>query len=136
MHVEVLMDRDGTINEGMGYINHLDGFVVLPSAAAGIRRINESGLKAVVITNQSGAARGYFSVDLIDQVHRKMCRLLEEEGAFLEGIYTCTHAPPSGGESGGCGCRKPKIGLMQQAAQELNLELEKSYGVGERKRGV
>ena len=136
MHVAVFLDRDGTINEEMGYINHLDRFVLLSSAAAAIRRINESGLKAVVITNQSGAARGYFSVDLIDQVHRKMCRLLEEEGAFLEGIYTCTHAPPSEGESGGCGCRKPKIGLMQQAAQELNLDLEKSYVVGDRFKDV
>jgi len=136
MHIAVFLDRDGTINEEMGYINHLDRFVLLPSAGVAIRRINESGLKAVVITNQSGAARGYFSVDLIDQVHRKMCRLLEEEGAFLEGIYTCTHAPPSEGESGGCGCRKPKIGLMQHAAQELNLDLEKSYVVGDRFKDV
>jgi histidinol-phosphate phosphatase family protein len=82
MHIAVFLDRDGTINEEMGYINHLDRFVLLPSAAVAIRRINESGLKAVVITNQAGAARGYFSVDLIDQVHRKMCRLLEEEGAL------------------------------------------------------
>jgi len=136
MHVAVFLDRDGTINEEMGYINHLDRFVLLPSAAAAIRRINESGLKAVVITNQSGAARGYFPVELIDQVHRKMSRLLEEEGAFLDGIYTCTHAPPSKGEPGGCGCRKPKIGLMKQAAQELNLDLEKSYVVGDRLKDV
>ena len=132
MHVAVFLDRDGTINEEMGYINHLDRFVLLPSAAVAIRRINESGLKAVVITNQSGAARGYFPVDLIDQVHQRMSGLLEEEGAFLDGIYTCTHAPSSKGESGGCGCRKPKIGLMKQAAHELNLDLEKSYVVGDR----
>ncbi len=136
MHVAVFLDRDGTINEEMGYINHLDRFVLLPSAAAAIRRINESGLKAVVITNQSGAARGYFPVDLIDQVHQKMSDLLEEEGAFLDGIYTCTHAPPSKGESGGCSCRKPKIGLMKQAAQELSLDLEKSYVVGDRFKDV
>jgi D-glycero-D-manno-heptose 1,7-bisphosphate phosphatase len=58
--------------------------------------------------------------------------LLKEEGAFLDGIYTCTHAPPSKGDSGGCGCRKPKIGLMKQAALELNLDLEKSYVIGDR----
>ena len=132
MHVAVFLDRDGTINEEMGYINHSDRFVLLPSAAVAIRRINESGLKAVVITNQSGAARGYFPVDLIDQVHQEMSSLLEEEGAFLDGIYTCTHASPTKGESEGCGCRKPKIGLMKQAAQELNLDLEKSYVVGDR----
>ncbi len=136
MHVAVFLDRDGTINEEMGYINHLDRFVLLPSAAVAIRRINESGLKAVVITNQSGAARGYFPKELVDQVHQKMSGLLEEEGAFLDGIYTCTHAPSSKGESGGCGCRKPKIGLMNQAAQELNLDLEKSYVVGDRFKDV
>jgi D-glycero-D-manno-heptose 1,7-bisphosphate phosphatase len=136
MHTAVFLDRDGTINEEMGYINHLDRFVLLPSAAAAIRRINESGLKAVVITNQSGAARGYFPKELIDQLHQKMSGLLEEEGAFLDGIYTCTHAPPSKGEAGGCGCRKPEIGLMKQAAQALNLDLEKSYVVGDRFKDV
>jgi D-glycero-D-manno-heptose 1,7-bisphosphate phosphatase len=136
MHLAVFMDRDGTINEEMGYINHVDRFVLLPSAAAAIRRINESGLKAVVVTNQSGVARGYFPKELINQVHQKMRDLLEEEGAFLDGIYTCTHAPPSKEESGGCGCRKPKIGLMKQAAQELNFDLEKSYVVGDRFKDV
>ncbi len=136
MHVAVFLDRDGTINEEMGYINHLDRFVLLPSAAAAIRSINESGLKAVVVTNPSGVARGYFPKELIDQVHQKMSDLLEKEGALLDGIYTCTHAPPSKGESGGCGCSKPKIGLMKQAAQELNLDLEKSYVVGDRFKDV
>lgn len=136
MHVAVFLDRDGTINEEMGYINHLDRFVLIPGAAAAIRSINESGLKAVVVTNQSGVARGYFPRELIDQVHQKMRGLLEDEGAFLDGIYTCTHAPPSKGEVGGCGCRKPKIGLMKQAAQELNLDLEKSYVVGDRFKDV
>ena len=136
MRVAVFLDRDGTINEEMGYLNHIDRFVLIPGAVAAIRSINESGLKAVVVTNQSGVARGYFPKELIDQVHQKMRGLLEEGGAFLDGIYTCTHAPPSKGESGGCGCRKPKIGLMEQAAQELNLDLEKSYVVGDRFKDV
>jgi D-glycero-D-manno-heptose 1,7-bisphosphate phosphatase len=136
MRVAVFLDRDGTINEEMGYLNHIDRFVLIPGAVAAIRSINESGLKAVVVTNQSGAARGYFPKELIDQVHQKMSDLLEEEGAFLDGIYTCTHAPPSKEESGGCGCRKPKIGLMKQAALELNLDLEKSYVVGDRFKDV
>lgn len=136
MNVAVFLDRDGTINEEMGYINHTDRFVLLPGVAAAIRRINESGLKAVVVTNQSGAARGYFPRELIDEVHHKMGCLLEEEGAFLDGIYTCTHAPPGEGKSGGCDCRKPAIGLMQQAAQELELDLLRSYVVGDRFRDV
>lgn len=131
-HAAVFLDRDGTINEEMGYINHLDRFVLLPGTAAAIRRINQRGLKAVVVTNQSGAARGYFTVELIDQVHHKMCELLEEEGAFLDGIYTCIHAPPVEGGGGGCDCRKPAIGLMHQAARELQLDLHRSYVVGDR----
>jgi D-glycero-D-manno-heptose 1,7-bisphosphate phosphatase len=136
MKLAVFLDRDGTINEEMGYINHIDRFVLIPGAAGAIRSINESELKAVVVTNQSGAARGYFPKGLIDQVHQKMSDLLEKEGAFLDGIYTCTHAPPSKGKSGGCSCRKPKIGLMKQAAQDLNLDLEKSYVVGDRFKDV
>ena len=136
MDLAVFLDRDGTINEEMGYLNHIDRFVLIPGAVAAIRSINESGPKVVVVTNQSGVARGYFPIELIDQVHQKMSGLLEEGGAFLDGIYTCTHAPPSKGDSGGCGCRKPEIGLMKQAAQELNLDLEKSYVVGDRFKDV
>ena len=132
MQVAVFLDRDGTINEEMGYINHLDRFVLLPGAAAAIRRINQSGLKAVVVTNQSGAARGYFPVELIDQVHQKMSGLLKEQDGFLDGIYTCTHAPAGEGESGSCDCRKPGIGLMEQAAEELKIDLQRSYVVGDR----
>jgi D-glycero-D-manno-heptose 1,7-bisphosphate phosphatase len=132
MERAVFLDRDGTINEEMGYINHLDRFVLLPGAAAAVRSINASGLKAVVVTNQSGAARGYFPVAFIDRVHEKMRRLLSEEGAFLDGIYTCPHSPqPREGEAG-CHCRKPRPGLLLRAARDLNLDLARSYVVGDR----
>ena len=136
MDLAVFLDRDGTINEEMGYINHIDRFVLLPGAAAAIRKINQSGLKAVVLTNQSGAARGYFPAELIDLVHEKMVGLLREEGAFLDGIYTCIHAPAGQREGEGCSCRKPGIGLMEQAAGELKLDLARSYVVGDRFRDV
>jgi D-glycero-D-manno-heptose 1,7-bisphosphate phosphatase len=133
MHVAVFLDRDGTINEEMGYINHVDRFMLLPGVAAAIRRVNESGFKAVVVTNQSGAARGYFPMELIDQVHQKMEGLLKEEGAFLDGIYTCTHGPAEEEErSRNCDCRKPGIALLKQAAEELKLDLQRSYVVGDR----
>jgi D-glycero-D-manno-heptose 1,7-bisphosphate phosphatase len=132
MQIAVFLDRDGTINEEMGYINHIDRFELLPGATAAIRRINESGFKAVVITNQSGAARGYFPMELIDQVHQKMEGLLREEGAFLDGIYICAHGPGEEGSSGNCDCRKPGIALMQQAAEELEIDLQRSYVVGDR----
>jgi D-glycero-D-manno-heptose 1,7-bisphosphate phosphatase len=132
MQIGVFLDRDGTINEEMGYINHIDRFVLLPGAAAAIRRINESGFKAVVVTNQSGAARGYFSAKLIDQVHQKMNVLLKEQGAFLDGVYVCTHGPAEKESSGSCDCRKPGIALMKQAAEEMKIDLQRSYVVGDR----
>jgi D-glycero-D-manno-heptose 1,7-bisphosphate phosphatase len=128
----VFLDRDGTINEEMGYINHLDRFVLLPGAAAAVRSINASGLKAVVVTNQSGAARGYFPLAFIDRVHEEMRRLLSEEGAFLDGIYTCPHGPRPGNVEAGCDCRKPRPGLLLRAARDLNLDLAGSYVVGDR----
>jgi len=132
MERAVFLDRDGTINEEMGYINHLDRLVLLPGAAAAVRSINASGLKAVVVTNQSGAARGYFPVAFIDRVHEKMRRLLSEEGAFLDGIYTCPHGPQPREVEAGCDCRKPSPGLLLRAARDLNLDLARSYVVGDR----
>jgi len=123
----VFLDRDGTINEEMGYINHLSRFRLLPEAAPAIRRLNEAGLPVVVITNQSGAARGYFPYSLVEEVHDHLHRLLAQGGARLDAIYTCLHAPEDG-----CACRKPKPGLLLQAAQDLNLDLSRSFLVGDR----
>jgi D-glycero-D-manno-heptose 1,7-bisphosphate phosphatase len=125
--VAVFLDRDGTINEEMGYINHLSRFRLLPEAAPAIRRLNEAGLKVVVITNQSGAARGYFPPSLVELVHEHMRELLAREGARLDGIYACLHGP---GDN--CSCRKPKPGLIFQAAEDLSLDLPRSYLVGDR----
>lgn len=123
----VFLDRDGTINEEMGYINHLSRFRLLPEAAPAIRRLNEAGLPVVVITNQSGAARGYFPPSLVEEVHRLMQELLAQKGARVDAIYACLHAPDAG-----CSCRKPKPGLLLQAAEELGLDLSRSYLVGDR----
>jgi len=126
-HPAVFLDRDGTINEEMGYVNHLSRLVLLPQAAPAIRRLHEAGLKVVVVTNQSGAARGYFPVSLVAAVHRVMEDLLAQDAARLDGIYTCLHGPDDG-----CGCRKPQPGLILQAARELDLDLGRSYLVGDR----
>ncbi len=123
----VFLDRDGTINEEMGYINHLSRFRLLPASAAGIRRLNEAGVKVLVVTNQSGAARGYFPPALVTAVHEKMVDLLAREGARLDGIYACLHGPEEG-----CPCRKPRPGLLEQAARQHNLDLGRSYLVGDR----
>jgi D-glycero-D-manno-heptose 1,7-bisphosphate phosphatase len=123
----VFLDRDGTINEEMGYINHLSRFRVLPQAAPAIRRLNEAGLKVVVISNQSGLARGYFSLALLEEVNRQLDRILAAGGARLDGLYLCTHGP---GE--GCPCRKPQPELLLRAARDLDLDLTRSYLVGDR----
>lgn len=130
----VFLDRDGTINEQMGYINHLSRFHLLPGAAAAIRMLNVSQVPVVVVTNQSGLARGYFPQALLDEVHAEMKRQLSMEGARLDGVYVCPHHPEATevGFRQDCNCRKPKTGLLERAAAELNLDLTRSYLVGDR----
>ena len=123
----VFLDRDGTINEEMGYINHLSRFRVFPQAAPAIRRLNEAGLKVVVISNQSGVARGYFPLALMEEVNRHLTELLAAGGARLDGFYVCTHHP-----NDDCSCRKPKPELIFRAARDLDLDLPHSYLVGDR----
>ena len=134
MKPAVFLDRDGTINEQMGYINHLSRFHLLPRAAAAIRLLNEADIPVVVVTNQSGLARGYFPAELLDQVHEQMRRLLARENARVDGIYTCPHHPEAKMASyrEDCSCRKPKPGLFNQAAREMHLDLHRSYVVGDR----
>ncbi len=130
----VFLDRDGTINEQMGYINHLSRFVLLPGVARAISRLNEKHIPVVVVTNQSGLARGYFPEALLDDVHAKMARLLAEQGAHIDGLYVCPHHPEAKEKKyqKNCSCRKPKTGLLTQAAKELHLDLTASFMVGDR----
>ncbi len=128
------MDRDGTINEEVGYVNHLERFVLLPRVGEAIRLLNQHGLKAVVVTNQSGVARGYFPESLIRLVHQRMQELLKQEGAYLDGIYYCPHHPDVGSPlyRQKCKCRKPETGLVDEASRALDLDALKSYMIGDR----
>ena len=130
----VFLDRDGTINEQMGYVNHLSRFQLLPGVARAIRGLNEAGLAVVVVTNQSGLARGYFPESLLEAVHAELHRLLAREGAHLDGLYICPHHPEAREERFrlDCNCRKPRTGLLERAAAELGLDLGRSYMVGDR----
>jgi D-glycero-D-manno-heptose 1,7-bisphosphate phosphatase len=130
-HPAVFLDRDGTINEEMGYINHLLRFRLLPKVVPAIRRLNLAGFKVVIITNQSGAARGYFPTTFVDVVHAHLKMLLAGGGAYVDGIYCCLHGPEVG-----CACRKPQPTLIHQAARDLDLDLTRSYAVGDRYRDI
>jgi D-glycero-D-manno-heptose 1,7-bisphosphate phosphatase len=130
----VFLDRDGTINEEVGYVNHIERFFLLPRVSQAIRLLNQHGWKAVVVTNQSGVARGYFPESLVRQVHQKMQELLGNEGAYLDRIYYCPHHPDIGVPPyrQKCRCRKPATGMIQEAMKELALDLSQSYMVGDR----
>jgi len=130
----VFLDRDGTINEQMGYINHISRFVLLPGVGRAIRRLNEQNIPVVVVTNQSGLARGYFPASLLAEVHQQMEEQLAAEGAHIDGLYICPHHPEAKEEKyrKACDCRKPKIGLLKKAAADLQLDLKQSFMVGDR----
>ncbi len=132
-HAAVFLDRDGTINEEVGYLDRLDKLRLVPGAAEAIHLINESGMKAVVVTNQSGVARGIFDEAFVDEVHRRLREMLGEEGASLDGFYFCPHHPTEGRGRylRMCNCRKPAPGLLLRAAEELFLDPERSYMIGD-----
>lgn len=129
----VLVDRDGTLIREVGHLSRLDQIEVLPLVPAAIRLLRQQGLKVAVITNQSAVARGLITEDGLLQIHREMELLLAKQGAFLDGIYYCPHHPTEGIEPYriACDCRKPNVGLAEQAAAELHLDFARSYVVGD-----
>lgn len=128
------LDRDGTVADEVGYVNHLSRFRLYPWAAEAIRRIHAARMAAVVVTNQAGVARGYFPEELIKQVNQKMQQELSDAGSPLDGIYYCPHHPAVGVPpyQQQCRCRKPLPGMIEQAVEDLNLELEGSVVIGDR----
>ncbi|HEX8709033.1 MAG TPA: HAD family hydrolase [Pyrinomonadaceae bacterium] len=130
----VFMDRDGTISEEVGYVNHPARYRVFPYSAEAVRLLNEAGWLAVLVTNQAGVARGYFTEDLIGAVHGVLREELERGGARLDALYYCAHHPSVGEPPYrfDCDCRKPKPGLIRRAAAELDLDLSQSWMIGDR----
>ncbi len=130
----VFLDRDGTINEQVGYVNHVDRLWLLPGVASAIRQLNEYPIPVIVVTNQAGASRGYFPEELVAKVNAKMEKLLAQENAHIDGLYYCPHL--KGGKiphlDVDCDCRKPKPGMILQAAKEHDIDLKRSYVVGDR----
>jgi len=130
----VFFDRDGTLNEEVGYVDDLARFRVYPFAASAVRQINEAGLLAVVVTNQSGVGRGMFPEELVGEVHHRLTEEMREAGARLDAIYYCPHHPAAevAKYRQECACRKPSTGMMEQAAARFGIRLEESYVIGDR----
>jgi D-glycero-D-manno-heptose 1,7-bisphosphate phosphatase len=134
MHKVVFLDRDGTINEEMGYINHEDRFKVFDFVPSAVRILNGLNYKVIIITNQSGVARGYFTEELLSKVHRNLIRELNDKGAHLDKIYYCPHHPSEGVEEyrKDCNCRKPKTGMIELAKKDFDINMNRSIMVGDR----
>lgn len=129
----MFIDRDGTLIEEKGNLGDPDGVELIPRAAEAVRRLNEAGLPVVLVTNQSGIARGLFSVEDFEAVQSRMVELLGERGARLDATYFCPHHPDVDGP---CDCRKPEPGLYRRAARDLGIDLARSFYVGDRWRDV
>jgi len=134
----VFLDRDGTINEEVGYLDRLDKLQLLPGVDEAVRLINRSGMKTVVVTNQSGIGRGLFDEAFVGEVHAEMSRMLREAGAVIDGFYFCPHHPTEGigGYRRSCSCRKPAPGMLLRAAAELAIDLSRSYMIGDMAKDV
>jgi D-glycero-D-manno-heptose 1,7-bisphosphate phosphatase len=133
----VFLDRDGTINKYAGFLNCIDDFFLLENVAEAIRMINQSGYLAIVITNQPVIARGELSWEQLVEIHNKMETLLGNAGAYVNDIFCCPHHPHSGyaGErteyKKECECRKPKPGMLLNAARKYNIDLRESWMIGD-----
>lgn len=130
----VFIDRDGTISEEVGYVNHVSRYRVFPFAAEAVRALHEAGWLAVLVTNQAGVARGYFKEDLIGEIHKTLAAELWRGGAKLDAVYYCPHHPSVGEPPYrlDCDCRKPRPGLLRRAAEDFGLDLPRCWMVGDR----
>ena len=126
MNRAVFLDRDGTIAKDVHYCRRVEDFELLPTVPEAIRLINSRGFQVVVITNQSGVARGYFTEETLAQIHVKMEDELNKHGAHIDAVYYCPHHPDDG-----CDCRKPGTGLFDKATKDLAIKFKTSYVVGD-----
>lgn len=138
----IFLDRDGTINKYVGFLRNIDDFELIEGVSEAIKKINQSGYLAIVVTNQPVIARGEVTWDELHEIHRKMETLLGKDGAYIDGIYICPHHPDKGFEGErleykfDCDCRKPKPGLLFQAAKDYNIDLSQSVIIGDSERDV
>lgn len=132
--IGIFLDRDGTINEELEFISDPDNVILIPGSAEAIHEANQLGLKVLVITNQSGIARGFVKEEELVRVNNRLVELLNEKGAHLDAVYFCPHHPEYGEPPYRmfCDCRKPSTGMLKQAEAEFSIDLKKSFVIGDR----
>lgn len=126
MNKAVFVDRDGTIIAEKGYLADPAGVEILLYALEGIKFLKEAGFKIIVITNQSGVGRGYFTLKELKRVNNYVSKIFKENNAKIDGFYFCPHTPKDN-----CGCRKPKPGMIKRAQKDFDIDLKKSYVIGD-----
>jgi histidinol-phosphate phosphatase family protein len=123
----VFLDRDGTINEEVNYLSKKEQVEILPKVPEAIKLLNENDFLVIIISNQSGVARGYFTTDTLNEINDHLIGELSEKGAEIDGLFICPHHPDSD-----CDCRKPRTGLLKNAALKFNIDLLSSYIIGDK----
>ncbi len=131
MNKVVFLDRDGTINVDYGYVHELDKLEFVPELMEALKKIQDNGFKLIIVTNQSGIGRGYFSQEEYSRFSEKMLELMKKKGVIIEQIYTCPHT-----DEDKCECRKPALGLFEKAIKDYSVDLSNSYAVGDRLRDL
>jgi len=127
MRPAIFLDRDGTLNVEVGYLRSPDELCLIEGAAEALKQLHAAGYALIVVTNQSGIARGYLTPETLEAIHARLCAELAAQGAWLDGIYACPHHP-----NDDCDCRKPRSSLYLQAAREHGLDLSRSLMIGDK----
>ncbi len=129
----VFLDRDGTINERVEYLSDPEKFKLLPRAAGAVKLLNKTDFKVIVVTNQAGVGRGYFTEEKLEEIHQEMKRQLRRKKAYINAVYYCPHHPTEGiGKyKKNCWYRKPNPGMLEKAAKDFNLDLRRCYTIGD-----
>ena len=134
----VFFDRDGVLNREVGYVTHVDDYTLYPRSAAAVRCVNEAGMLAILVTNQAGAARGYFPKEMIDRVHEKLVAELAKGGAHLDAIYYCPYHPSSDDPELAIDSdmRKPKPGMLLEAKVKYGINMKNSWMIGDKEADI
>lgn len=131
MNKAIFLDRDGTINVDYGYVHEIEKFHYIDHVIDGLKKLSELGYILIVITNQSGIGRGYYSLEQFNELNKYMLKTLKEENINISKVYYCPHI-----DSDNCNCRKPKLELFYKAKEEFNIDFKKSYAIGDKPRDL